>query len=404
MTLSIANRRLLPLLILASFATFLWVFRTNASSPVQKKIYDLPQTGQSIGLGDDSASNVSPAGSAFGASHTKPLGKDYSRILVIPRTSKENISWALEGIPELETAVYVVDDPSAPLHPPKNKGNEVMVYLSYIIDFWDRLPDVSIFMHAHRFAWHNNELLENDSLEMLRRLSSERIVRDGYVNLRCHWDPGCPDWIRPGANELSDIKKEQKVMARSWPELFPSAPIPKVLGVPCCAQFALSKDRIRSLPLDRYKYLRDWLLRSSLSDSMTGRVFEYTWHYIFTSRAVECPAMNVCYCDLYGVCFGDEEKFNKWFELRYHRREAEKELKKWKHMEATVLVAKEKGQLDESVELEVPELGKNLWLNDDIRKWNSEMDSMLEAAKKAGDNPANRAREAGRQWKEGDGF
>ena len=141
MTLSIANRRLLPLLILASFATFLWVFRTNVSSPVQKNIYDLPQTGQSVDLIDGSASNVSPAGSALGASHTKPLGKDYSRILVIPRTSKENVSWALEGIPELETAVYVVDDPSAPLHPLKNKGNEVMVYLSYIIDFWDRLPD-----------------------------------------------------------------------------------------------------------------------------------------------------------------------------------------------------------------------------------------------------------------------
>ena len=34
-----------------------------------------------------------------------------------------------------------------------NRGAEAMAYLSAIIDHYDNLPDLMIFMHAHRFAW-----------------------------------------------------------------------------------------------------------------------------------------------------------------------------------------------------------------------------------------------------------
>jgi len=39
---------------------------------------------------------------------------------------------------------------------------------------------------------------------------------------------------------------------------------------------------------------------------------EYTWQYIFTGQSEVCPAMNTCYCDGYGVCFGGTEKFDNW--------------------------------------------------------------------------------------------
>ena len=62
------------------------------------------------------------------------------------------MEWLEKEIPDQPTAIYVVDDPYAPLHPPKNKGHEVMVYLTYIIDHYDELADVTMFMHAHQLV------------------------------------------------------------------------------------------------------------------------------------------------------------------------------------------------------------------------------------------------------------
>jgi hypothetical protein len=56
-----------------------------------------------------------------------------------------------------------------------------MVYLSYIVDHYDNLSDVNMFLHSHRFAWHNNELLGGDSVEMVSRLFAERVQREGFM-------------------------------------------------------------------------------------------------------------------------------------------------------------------------------------------------------------------------------
>lgn len=57
----------------------------------------------------------------------------------------------------------------------------MMVYLSYIIDRYEDLADVNVFVHSHRWAWHNNELLGNDAVEIISRLSSERVQREGFM-------------------------------------------------------------------------------------------------------------------------------------------------------------------------------------------------------------------------------
>lgn len=102
--------------------------------------------------------------SPYPVGQLKPAGSNYTKCLVVPHLKNEDTSW-IEGelgdmleSGALSTAVYTVDDRSAELHPPKNKGHEVVVYLSYIIDFYDELADVNIFMHWHRYAWHNNDL------------------------------------------------------------------------------------------------------------------------------------------------------------------------------------------------------------------------------------------------------
>ena len=131
------------------------------------------------------------------------------------RMSDENVDWIAEELPDLQTAIYVADAPSASLHPPKNKGHEVMIFLTYIISHYTNLPDVVLFMHAHRWSWHNNFLSGLDAVQMIRNLSSGRVTREGYMNLRCHWDPGCPEWIHPLDTEDDISKQEQKTLGQA---------------------------------------------------------------------------------------------------------------------------------------------------------------------------------------------
>lgn len=305
----------------------------------------------------------------------------------------------------LSTAIYVVDDPIALLHPPRNKGHEVMVYLTYIISHYDNLPDIAIFMHAHRWAWHNNAIMDNDAASMIRYLSPEHVTRVGYMNMRCHWDPGCPDWLHPAKPRGDMHKQEEGQLAATWSEIFPGEPMPAVLAQPCCAQFALSKARMLAVPRERYVQYRDWVLRTTLDDYMSGRMFEYTWQFLFTGRNVECPAMHACYCDGYGLCFGGAAEFDEWFELGYNLRECEAELELWWRNKAKIEALMETdGHIDEAAAIDVPVLGRDAFLEKRIAALSLAMSEKREAAFQQGLSPQARAEEVGRVWKEGDGF
>jgi hypothetical protein len=335
---------------------------------------------------------------------TPSSGPKYTRTLVIPRLKSENVSWIKEELPGLDTAIYVMDDPDAPLHPPKNKGNEAMAYLTYIIDHYEKLPDIIIFMHAHRFAWHNNDILGNDAAEMVRRLSSEHVMRQGYMNLRCHWKPGCPDWLHPQSHEDDIVKQEQPMLEQAWHGIFPLDPVPSVLAQPCCAQFALSRERILRVPKSSFVYYRDWLLRTTLSTYISGRIWEYTWQYVFTGEAVVCPAMHICYCDGFGLCFGGEEEFNRWFKLRYESTQLASEEEGWRYRNIKAKEAEAMGLAGEPTETDLREAAKGDYLRDNMRAIRDELQSMIDAAVERGNDPRNRAVEAGRKWREGDGF
>ena len=261
---------------------------------------------------------------------------NFTRTLVLASVKEESTIWIAEQLSDilepngpLSTAVYVVDDAGAELHPPENKGHEANVYLSYIIDSYESLPDIVIFMHAHRHTRHNNNLLDFDAALMIRNLSPGAIMSAGYSNLRCHWDPGCPARIHPNEQEFNDLKQEDRMIALAWPDLFPGDPLPYTLAQPCCGQFAVSGQLIRRLSKERYIALRDWLYTSDLSDYMSGRIFEYVWQYLFTASPTSCPATWACYCDLYGVCFDSGSAFDEWISISKNISSSRDNLKDW---------------------------------------------------------------------------
>ncbi|KAK5136269.1 hypothetical protein LTR08_003876 [Meristemomyces frigidus] len=431
-------RRFVPFVVLAGLSTF-FLFTVFQRESWRR----LPQSvglGEAYGPVEDTKAKTSPgletsgrlqderlgqlakgafrepkveSNSPYSVGLTKPAGSNYTKCLVVPRLREESTNWIEEELGDmlesglLSTAVYVVNDRSAPLHPPKNKGHEVMVYLSYIIDSYEQLADTNIFMHAHRFAWHNNELLSTDASLMVRNLSPERVARDGYMNLRCHWDPGCPLWLHPGAVTENFLKPEEWLIADSWAELFPLDPIPSVLAQPCCAQFAVSRERILATPKKRYMEMRDWILRTELSDYLSGRVFEYLWQYIFTASSVHCPSMSACYCDGYGLCFGSPQSFDYWFKLRHEYNGYEEELRIWQAQAVLIETARQRsstGKLVGEEPLEVPEAGLNKWLMEKMARVGKEMEDLKRNAFELGRDPKQRALEAGREWGEGGGL
>lgn len=61
------------------------------------------------------------------------------------------------------------------------------MYLTYIIDHYDELPDRMVFMHPHRSSWHIE-----DAVAVLKKM---RWDAHEYANLRCNWTAhsGCPE-------------------------------------------------------------------------------------------------------------------------------------------------------------------------------------------------------------------
>jgi hypothetical protein len=289
-----------------------------------------------------------------------PPGYNYTVTVVTGRTSGEETNWLDNELSNLQHVVYVVDDINAEYHTPKNKGNEAMIYLSYLVENYDSLPDISIFVHSSRWAWHNNDIFSSDIAEAIQHLRYDTVTRKGYVNLRCQWHPGCPAWIHTDAFEKDVLKMEEGLIADAWNNLFPGESLPDVLAQPCCSQFALSKARIQAVPKQEYERLRQWLLDTPMADNLVGRIFEYIWQVLFTGRSVLCPSQRACHCEVFGVCFTSEDDFQAWFELRYYLKRDQTEWEEWHdQMNKVNELSKEgyKGKV-KAKELEMPPVGR----------------------------------------------
>lgn len=146
-------------------------------------------------------------------------------------------------------------------------------------------------------------------------------MSEGYVNLRCSWILGCPAEIRP-LHHGNNGPATEKDYAQGFQELFPGADVPELVAVGCCAQFAVTREKLRERPRADYERYRRWLLDTPLSDDISGRIMEYSWHsreqlaiwfvsrismlttltVIFGRPPVHCPDAGTCYCRTFGYC------------------------------------------------------------------------------------------------------
>ncbi|KAI1615453.1 hypothetical protein EDD36DRAFT_432867 [Exophiala viscosa] len=236
--------------------------------------------------------------------HKTPVSED--KVVVVAKTPRESVSWFSKHLPTWQTAIYHMNetdvDPTG-LKVPADKGHEAMAYLTFIIDHYDTLPSTVAFMHAHhKGAWHT-DTPNSDSVFLLRDLRLDFVQQQGYVNLRCQQNPGCPAECQTNRDDGREDHGAERAMHQAWRTMFGAQlTVPDILAVPCCAQFAVSRDQIRQRELAEYVRYRDWLLATELDDYTSGRVFEYLWHVIFGKQAVYCPNERMCYCMQFGRC------------------------------------------------------------------------------------------------------
>ena len=154
---------------------------------------------------------------------------------------------------------------------------------SYIIDNYDSLPDFVLFLHSQRWQWHNDDP-DYDGYGVLSRLRFPYIREAGFVNLRCAWVLGCPAEIKPLIDSSREMDGDQVTAAykqayqAEFQLLFPGVNVPETIGAACCAQFVVTREKIRERPKSDYLRYRKWILDTKLEDGVSGRILEYSWH------------------------------------------------------------------------------------------------------------------------------
>lgn len=167
--------------------------------------------------------------------------------------------------------MVVIDHDGAEPHPFEtfltipNSGYEASVYLKYIIERYDSLPDHVAFIHGHEEADH--QLGGRPMLEMIK---TANIKKYGYVPLNNAW-----------RNVLSDMQLVQ--FKDRWKQLF-TAPMPDRFTLDTAAQFVVSRERILANPKSKYEFLYD-----NIDTKDDATIIEHMWHYIFGEKISMTP-------------------------------------------------------------------------------------------------------------------
>lgn len=158
---------------------------------------------------------------------------------------------------------------------PKNLGREAHLYFKYIMDNYDNLPDNVLFLHSHRTDWSQDFpmpfIIDNikwDAFDYFNVAS-----RDHYNELFTQGDygHGSPkDWV-----------------TQCWYIFEDMFEFPEEIYYYAGGQFKVSKSAILQYPKEFYLKLDDWLMTTELPDWISARIFEYTWHLIFTGSPTD---------------------------------------------------------------------------------------------------------------------
>ncbi|KAF2847925.1 hypothetical protein T440DRAFT_491676 [Plenodomus tracheiphilus IPT5] len=295
------SHRKLEFIVVAMFVLCAWFLFDAYFNDVQKPVE--ANTKEEPSSTSTTPQHPSTLTQSTAVATTSPSSPD--RVVVMAKLPTDDTRWVHTDLQDWQSAIYDVDtetpantstlDPltNSTLRTLRNKGMEANAYLAYIVQNYNNLPSTIAFIHPHKdgypIAWHTDNS-EHSNVVSLQTLNINFIQTNGYANLRCVNDPGCPHEVMPFRDPPEDHRTIEAAMPDAWRDLFNNTDVPHVLATPCCAQFAVSSKQYT------------WLMETPLKDETSGRVFEYLWHILFGQDPVYCPAYEKCYCDVYNRC------------------------------------------------------------------------------------------------------
>jgi hypothetical protein len=189
-----------------------------------------------------------------------------------------------------------------------NVGREASSYLKFIITYYDVLPKHIAFLHGHETAWHQ-------SVNIVDALRCAKYKEYGYVSLNGTF------FLR------SDDSEFHTLIQRLWKQHFKQHtgtgidyPKNSVLH-DSCAQFIVSREKIRVHKKETYQYWLDIMSSITLPRLTSGQfstekfdssflwalVFEFVWHMIFGEPARIDDAYED-YMITHFTCFPNEKR------------------------------------------------------------------------------------------------
>ena len=192
--------------------------------------------------------------------------------IVVTAHFKEDLAWLRKSpYPVVVCSKEGADKPALTPDPKCtmqiNKGREYGSYLKFIIEYYDHLPLYVAFLHGHETAWHQQ-------LHIFDALRCARKKQFGYISLNNSIFPKL-EWTK--GNNGYDI------LELLWEEHFKPyllIDLPVFFYNDCCAQFIVSRDRIRLRPKKAYKHWYDLIFQVE-NDYDLGLGFEMIWPLIF---------------------------------------------------------------------------------------------------------------------------
>jgi len=198
-------------------------------------------------------------------------------VTIVTSHWKEDLTWLKNS----EFPVVLIDkegaDPTCfePSYVIPNKGLEASVYLKFIIERYNDLPDHVAFIHGHETAHHQKH--SRPLLELIRNANTKKY---DFISLN-HWYRDYVFHDEPVYN----------VYFTQWWDVYTipykKPPVPGMMcfmfsNIPVGAQFIVSKERILANPLELYK---KWYNLLMTRDNPKEAVFlEHMWYLIFGQR------------------------------------------------------------------------------------------------------------------------
>ena len=124
-----------------------------------------------------------------------------------------------------------------------NVGQEIASYVRFILMFWDHLPEYIAFVHGHEKTWHQ------EGYRMSYMLRHVCLGKFEYASLNAFED----DAWKPikGAQRYYNIIRKYWRLVEPYLGVMPKGGFKEE----CCAQFIVSRQRIKARPRELYEII-----------------------------------------------------------------------------------------------------------------------------------------------------